>query len=271
VDLKADRANRILHFGVKLASEAPDPVSLHLERLPCLMKEKGTSYYLEAGEKVVRLQDAPSSAPDCKVLDQFTTERLLLERARNHPAIEGLERLRDFSTYDLLYVGIAKAGDSFARLIGRGHKARMDILSNEPQRYPGARVTDEIYLFLFEVDPLVITTYELSHDFSDFDFGPRVDVKRVVADAEKAFVSLLKPEYNIVKFHSYPRGADGLYGSDLERYGYVIGETLAFNTAHGRIKGCHEPYGGVSNAADCILVEGDNVSLLVSGVDFPSA
>lgn len=53
-------------------------------------------------------------------------------------------------------------------------------------------MTDEIYLFLFHVDLMVITTYELNHDFSDDDFGARVDRKRVVAHAEKAFVSLLR-------------------------------------------------------------------------------
>jgi hypothetical protein len=37
------------------------------------------------------------------------------------------------------YVGIARKSDTFDRLFKRGHKAHIDILANEPQRYPGAR------------------------------------------------------------------------------------------------------------------------------------
>lgn len=40
---------------------------------------------------------------------------------------------------------------------------------NEPQRYPGVRVTDEIYLFLFNVQPLIMTTFEPEHDFENED------------------------------------------------------------------------------------------------------
>ncbi|NNH66337.1 hypothetical protein [Rhizobium laguerreae] len=168
-------------------------------------------------------------------------------------------------------VSIAKVGDSFDRLISRGHKARMEILSNEPQRYPGARVTDETILFLFRAQPLIMTTFGPYHDFENEDFSGAYDHKRIVADAEKAFVSLLKPQYNLVKFANYPKGADGLHGSDYVRYGYVIGESITFNTAHGQMAGARDPLtGSYTGEADSIFVEGDKVSLFVSGVDYPS-
>ena len=70
-----------------------------------------------------------------------------------------------------------------------------------------------------------------------------------MADAEKAFVSLLKPEYNVVKFASYPKGADGLYGSNFVRYGYVICEAMSFNTR--RIRGSRNAATGfITNDAD---------------------
>jgi len=78
--------------------------------------------------------------------------------------------------------------------------------------------------------------------------------KRIVADAEKAFVSLLKPEYNIVKFSNYQRGVDSLYGSKYARYAYAIGEDLALNTAHDRVRGARDPNGVISNDADFIFV-----------------
>src|SRR5690606_908998 len=94
--------------------------------------------------------------------------------------------------------------------------------------------------------------------------------KPIVADAEKAFVSLLKPRYNVQLFRNYPKGSDGLYGSDYVRYGYSICETVTFNTAHGRFRGSRDPLTGfITNDGDCIFVEGDAVNLYISGVDFP--
>ena len=123
---------------------------------------------------------------------------------------------------------------------------------------------------MFNVQPLIMTTFEPEHDFENEDFSGAYEQKRIVADAEKAFVSLLKPEYNVVKFTSYPKGADGLYGSDFVRYGYVICESFSFNTAHGRIRGSRDAATGfITNDADSIFVEGNSVKLFVSGVDFP--
>lgn len=171
--------------------------------------------------------------------------------------------------YDLLYVGIAKVGDSFDRLIKNGHKARMEILSNEPQRYSGARVSDEIYLFLFSVQPLIMTTFDPEHDFENEKFFEAYFQKRTVADAEKVFVSLLKPEYNVIKFAKYPKGADGLYGSDYARYGYAICESLSFNTVYGTIKGSRDvDTGFITNDADSNFVEGEAAKLFVSGADY---
>ena len=73
------------------------------------------SYYLEAGEKIIRLWDGPVKADGSSVLKWFTTEKLLWDRSRDTPGIGGLHRYREFATYDLLYVGIAKKGDSFDR------------------------------------------------------------------------------------------------------------------------------------------------------------
>ncbi len=217
---------------MRVGDELCDPVSLNLREIPGIAGHD--SYWLEAGEKMVRVWDGPVREEGSEVLNWFTTEKLLFDRAHEMPGIDGLPRSRDMATYDLLYVGIARKGDSFDRLIARGHKARMDILANEPQRYPGARVTDEIYLFFFRVNPLVIQTFDLEHEFTGDEFSGELDQKRIVADAEN-------------------------------------GESIAFNTAHGRIKGACDPRGSISNDADFIFVEGDKVSFLISGVDFPGS
>lgn len=268
-EIEIDEQAHTVSFNVRVGDGLCEPGVLRLPEIPGIEGHDG--YWLEAGEKLFRAWDGPIRAEGSNVLDWFTTEKLLWDKSRGVPGVEGLEHVRDLMTYDLLYVGIAKKGDTFDRLFKRGHKARMDILANEPQRYPGARITDEVYLFPFRIEPLLVQTFEPDHEFTEEDFAREPDRKRILADAEKAFVSLLKPQYNIVTFNNYPKGTDGLYGMDIDRYGYLIGEIIAFNTAHGRIRGARDPGGTFSNEADFIFVDGDNVSFYVSGVDFAAS
>lgn len=271
LNLVINPENDAITFDFAIGGDFRDPVEIHIRDLPAVKESQAESFWIEAGEKNVRVWDGPIGEAGSNVLEWFTTEKLIWDRSRGLPGIKRFDQYREAATYDLLYVGIAKVGDSFDRLIRNGHKARMDILANEPQRYPGARVTDEIYLFLFTVQPVILTTFKPDHDFENEDFSGDYDHKRIVADAEKAFVSLLKPEYNVVKFASYPKGADGLYGSDFVRYGYAICEAISFNTTHGRIRGSRDVASGfITNEADSIFVEGNTVKLFISGVDFPA-
>jgi hypothetical protein len=266
-DIEIDKETHTARFNVRVGDRLCEPALLRFPDIPGIKGHDG--YWLEAGEKMFRAWDGPIGAEGSDVLNWFTSEKLLWDRSRGISGIEGLDHVRDLMTYDLLYVGIAKKGDTFDRLFRQGHKARMDILANEPQRYPGARVTDEIYLFPFRVEPLLIQTFEPDHKFTDGDFAGELDRKRILADAEKAFVSLLKPQYNVVTFNNYPKGVDGLYGAGVDRYGYLIGESVAFDTAHGRIRGARHPAVSFSNEADFIFVDGEKVFFHVSGVDFP--
>jgi hypothetical protein len=149
-----------------------------MPELPGIAADPGEDLWVEMGEKIVRAWDRPQEEPGAKVLEWFTTEKTDLGPRTTTTRGEGFDRYREASVYDLLYVGIAKAGDSFDRLINRGHKPRMEILANEPQRYPGARVIDETYLFLFALDPLTITTFDFDHDFTAEDFSPEIEIKR---------------------------------------------------------------------------------------------
>ncbi|ODR99359.1 hypothetical protein AUC68_05150 [Methyloceanibacter methanicus] len=267
-DIELDDETHTVRFNVCVGDLQSEPAALRLSDIPGIRGHD--EYYLEAGEKMFRAWDGPVRADGSNVLNWFTTDKLLWDKSRGLPGIEGLDRVSDLMTYDLLYVGIAKKNDTFERLFKRGHKARVSILAHEPQRYPGARVTDETFLFAFRVEPLLLQTFDPDHDFTEEDFMRQPDEKRVLADVEKAFVSLLKPQYNIIKYGNYPKGSDGLYGTGIDRYGYLIGERIAFNTAHGRIRGAYDPRGMISNEADFIFVDGDKVSFYVSGVDFPA-
>lgn len=99
---------------------------------------------------------------------------------------------------------------------------------------------------------------------NDFTLFRGVEQNRIVADAEKAFVKLLDPEYNITKFKNYPKGEDGLYDAGLSNYGYVLNENMRFATTNGLFKGFYSQ-SGFDNRQDSIFVEGDNVVLKFGG------
>jgi len=269
LDITFDSVNEALNFQFVIAESFCDFVTINIRELPLVANSNIETFYVETGEKLIRIWDGPIGNSESSVLEWFTTEKLIWDRSRGYRGIKFFEFYSEAATYDLLYVGIAKVGDSFERLIANGHKARMDILGNEPQRYPGARVTDEIYLFLFEAQPLIMQTFTAEHDFENEDFSGNYEHKRIVADAEKAFVSLLKPEYNVQKFKNYPKSADGLYKSEYERYGYSICEAVSFNTAHGCFSGSRDPITEmITNDGDFIFVEGSEVKFYISGEDF---
>lgn len=257
-----DRATNDMRFDFAIGDQPPQPVRVALQELPGVKALKGKDFLVEfdAAGSGFRVWDKDGPREEEEPAEWFTTEKLLWDRTRGRPGIYGLDNCRDLATYDLLYVGIARVGDSFDRLLARGHKARQEILSSEHARAPGARPSDEIFLFMFKAEPLIMTTFDFNHEFTDEDLSGAYDAKRIVADAEKAFVHLLDPPYNREKFVNYPKGKDGLFGQGYQRYGYVIGEQMAFNTPHGRVRGGVDQSGMITNDADAIFVEGETVT-----------
>jgi hypothetical protein len=252
-DFNADQGDFVLEFTLRqLGTEN----SMHW-RVPLraiLPDHYDGEIDVELGPKLIRVW-GEDSAPDGEPLAWFTPDKLLYNAWNGHIPVQQLSEHKEFLTFDLLYVGISKAGDSFTRLIDSGHDARGRILSNERQRYPTSRVTDEMTLFLFDIERIGIRYLDID-ELARVDVGEdfRPDPIRVFADAEKAFVKVLNPQYNEVRYQSYPRGTDGLYGEGLARYAYAIAEDLVFLTPGGEI------HGGVREGDyDVILVEGDEV------------
>ena len=227
---------------------------------------KAPRLMVEGGEKILRVWDRPKEEPGAELLGWFTTEALLYDRSHNHPALHGFDNHRELATYDLFYLGIAKKGDSFERLVANGHKKRMEILANEPQRHPNSRVSDETYLLFFTIQTFGVQTFVPGDDMEELGVDFRGDRKRIVADAEKAFIKLLDPRYNDQKYSTYPRSADGLYGSSLRAYAYVIDENIVLNTGTSAIKGAHDRLHPISNNADGIFIQGEDVRLIAGKV-----
>jgi hypothetical protein len=215
----------------------------------------------ELGEKLIRLWLINGDSKD--ILDWFTTEKLLFDRWREKEFILGFEHYRRFSSYILHYIGISKKDDSFKRLVIKPHDKRLRIVSNEHPLSKGARVTDEIILMFFRIDTLRINTYDFDEwDKMDFSGKPFDDYIEIIADAEKAFVKILRTEYNEVKFDNFPFSEDGLYSSDIDRYSYYINEDITLFTADNSIFGEYSGNGDISNNADFIYIGEEKVKLI---------
>ncbi len=208
---------------------------------------------------------------DVRMLDRYTPEGAVWRRSRFDEDIAGLDNYEELSVYDLLYVGIATKGDAYDRVIGGDHHARLKIMSEEPMRTAGAHISDEIFCFFFQLDSMYVA---INANFEDESIETALDVnppKRVLADAEKAFIRLLDPNYNAEKYRKYPKGKNGLYASALNRYQYSILENLIFNTPNGRFRGGRSPATDPrTNLADFLMVDGDEVSIHIAGKDFDS-
>lgn len=245
-----------------------DHVTLGIEALAtATLGHMPETFTADIGPKVLRFWPVEQAAVEdggVEPFEWFTTEKLLHDKGRGVAGIGGLDQHRDFATYELLYVGIAKKTDTFNRLFERAHHARQKVLSGEWSRRSGARVTDELILFPFRVEPTIFRTMGPEDGPTDTSDDAWAEYrKRVVADAEKAFVHLLDPQYNVEKFASYPKGIDGLYGGDHQRYGYLIAENITFSTANGTMRGSLNPELGIfDDSADWILVSGDEVQLI---------
>ncbi|WP_228350893.1 MULTISPECIES: hypothetical protein [Limnobaculum] len=255
----------LLEIEIKLDSGASSSGFLHIERMD-FFKRAPDEFKLQ----VQANKDSLYVYLERDQVFKATPDGLLMRRGRKQSLVTGFDNYREMMTFDLLYAGIAKKNqDSYSRLIEKGHKARMDILAAEDQRSPGARVSDETYLLLFEVEPLILASFSGTGELDDEDLNFSFDYHRIIADAEKAVINAFKPKYNKQLYLNYPKGADGLYEQGYDGYSYSIAEGFAFNTAYGTIKGARDSEECLlSNYADFISVNGDKVTLNISGKDF---
>jgi len=217
---------------------------------------------IEIGDKLIRLLSYDLESGQKKgVIDWFTTEKILYDKWRGHPAVEGLEDYKRFTDYFLHYVGISKSDDSLTRLVIKPHDKRLRVLSHENTQRYGARLTDEMILLFFRIEPIRVNFVTSGNEINDLDLSDDIDFTPVIADAEKAFVKILNSEYNTIKYKNYPKGTDGLRNSGLSRYGYIIGEDMTLTTNTAQIVGSHISETCWGNDADLIFIDGDNVSL----------
>lgn len=251
-------------FEVSSGAALKDTFILRSEEVPEVKAlEEGAPYILGREGPVLVLCKKRNPQVNSDVYRDWTIQKLIWERSRNSPWILGLNKFREFQTFNLLYVGIAPASDTLNRLIEGAHHARQKILSNEYPIEYGTRVTDEVSVLMFEINPLFIQDLKDDADVLNPLFIEGYEDSPIIKDAEKAFISLLNPKYNTQMYRSYPAGKDGMYDAGFDGYSYSIAENITLNSPTGPFMGARDNSGILfSNKADSIYVTGDNVEVI---------
>jgi hypothetical protein len=261
-DFSFDPSEAAFRFGLILGDTSRDGLVL---RLPTLAV---SGALIEIGQKIFRAWNIEHT----EILYWCTPDSIVYDHTHKKVNIEGLTDALSLMTFDLLYVGISKKDNAFTRLVANPHEKRIAILTNEYPLRPGARVSDEIYFFFFDVIDFHIGTFEPdgnADDLISMILNPVVPARPdLVADAEKAFVNVLHAPHNVVRFNKYPKGKDGLYGAGLARYGYVIDEDLLFTTDEVTIRGA---YGAMLNEVVASPLPHDMIFIQDGEVTFVSS
>ena len=219
--------------------------------------EDNTSILFEVGDKLFRVK----RESDGKVIYWATPDKILYDVITRKIKLSSGNRedIGILQNFELLYVGISKKNDSFSRLFENAHHGRLNILSNEHTKEKKARMSDELMILLFEVNWFNINTIESVADIQNM-FTYTDDEEAIVADAEKAFVSMFGSKYNEVKFKEYPKSSDGLYNKGLKGYSYSINYDLRLYTDKIEYLGKYDNY----MDRDGIVVQGDYVTHIKS-------
>lgn len=210
----------------------------------------------EMGDKNIRIWRLDGDKRE--IFDWFTTEKLIFDRSRGKPFILGFDDFEDFFTYNLHYVGISKSQTSFERLIVQPHDKRLRILSNEHPLNQGSRLTDEMILFFFRIKSQEMKQYLIDSDFDQIGKNELEDHLRIIADAEKAYVSVIDTKYNEIKFKDYTTSADGLSTSTVNRIAYLIDENITFLTDSVSLISKRDKIFGPDLYADFIAIDFDD-------------
>lgn len=255
-DYRINEESYRFEFSLSCGSITRTGLSVSLDDL-AMCSDKDVEF--EIGPQIFRIWAFENGERVKEPLYWSTTDKFLYDLWRKRFSVTGALDVRDFTKYQLYYVGISKKQDSFSRLFKNGHKNRARILSNETQISPTARLTDEVFIFFFDVEYLRIEHFE---NGDEIDLPTATPKEWLVADAEKAFVKILDSKYNEEKYENYPQGGDGLYGRGLDRYGYIIDEDIEFITTRRSFRGVHNYFNNPSVHPDFIYTEGDTVTVV---------
>ena len=182
-----------------------------------------------------------------KFLVWFSPEKFLQNSWNNSFESEIEGDIRNFTTYQVHYVGKATKQGIFKRLTG--HSTLQEILSVEYPFQYGELPTHEISLLLFRFhDNLEIKSFGLNSDIDEMVASimgeNRPDQENIFLDAEKALIKAMQPKYNKEMFNNYPVSRDGLYKEKYDSISYTFMDPITLDYSLGEIKGGLTPHLG---------------------------
>lgn len=256
-DYRIDPESGEFEFHLVCGATRTGPISMPLSQLGL---DPELRCKAEIGPKCLKIRKLSEKSEE-EPLYWCTPDILINQWQKGIVALEGIDSAWEFLRFRMHYVGISKKHDSIHRLFETHHKARTGILTNERQITPDSRVSDELMLFMFYVEPSLIEANLTEKDVESMwlNEADQPSENEYIADAEKALINILDSSYNDEKFKSYPKSGDGLWGKGFDCYGFYFGELIEFSTSSCKIRG-GDPFG--ASQPDLILVKGDQVELL---------
>ena len=91
-DVHVDEDENAITLAMNVGTDLYDTVKIDIQRLPGIASANIESFWIEAGDKNLRLWDGPIKKEGSSVLEWFTTEKLLFDRWRGRSGICGLDR-----------------------------------------------------------------------------------------------------------------------------------------------------------------------------------
>ncbi|MDD4971973.1 MAG: hypothetical protein PHT07_21310 [Paludibacter sp.] len=148
--------------------------------------------------------------------------------------------IRDFTKYQVHYVGQATKQDIWKRLTG--HDKLQDILSLEYPLIYGSLPTHEVVILLFYFkDNIQIQSFGDNSNMNeavDCFLGRNLPEQRTIfLDAEKALINAMQPKYNDELFKNYPKSSDGLYNHNYDAVSYTLTDPITLVYNKGEIEG----------------------------------
>jgi len=265
-DVRWEEESGFLHFTLALGKERV-PAHIFAAGLSDRFgKSDANSMGVSATRKYIHILDV-DDADEKSVVWGASPDALLFHAWRRDPDIWIGGNPRELASYRLLYIGMSDDG-AYQRLINAPHHARLAILTNEFQIRAEARVSDETFFFLFEIDPLQMQSWGPDDDITDEDIERMMEPDlglppaNLISDVEKAFIAMLETPYNKRRYKNYPKVAGGLASVGLDSYAYAIAEDITFDVMGQRVDGGYAVGLPTSNSADFILVRGGEVQLI---------
>lgn len=170
----------------------------------------------------------------------FSPDKIIYCYYKQYLDIKLQGNISEFLKFHVLYIGKATEQKVYERL--SRHSTLQSLLSTIRPIDQGSLPAHELFILPIKLgENAKITQFGLP-DSADqivkhFENPSLPGNKAVALDAEKAFISSLKPSNNKIMFLKYPKSVDGLFNDNFDAYSYSIQEPITLIYEKGDIVG----------------------------------